>query len=142
MKKTYPVSIDMVIQWGEMDALGHVNNARYFEYFEAARIFYFHQLGQKELQRGHGEGPVLAHIGCQFKLPIVYPDTITIGVWVERIGNTSMKMDYEIYSSVQKKVVATAESIVVMIDYTTNEKVSITEEMRNKIYDLQAELNK
>ena len=41
----YPVVLDVCVAWGDMDALGHVNNARYFSYFESARLAYFDQIG-------------------------------------------------------------------------------------------------
>lgn len=140
MQTNYPVSFPITVHWGQMDALGHVNNARYFEFFEAARIEYFRKVGQEELQAGQGDGPVLAQIGCQFMRPVTYPDNLAIGCWVERIGNTSLKMNYEVYSQKEKAVMATGESIVVMIDYTTGKKVPVSAETKEQIYGLQPEL--
>ncbi len=133
----YPVSIEKQVRWGEMDALGHVNNTEYFRYFEDARIVYFERLGYKNVTIAEKIGPILARIECNFKRPLVYPDTITVGAWVSKIGNTSLQLDYEIYSHQQQAVVATGSSVVVMLDYSKGEKISITEEHKAKIKALQ-----
>ena len=40
----YPVTVEIPVAWGDMDAYGHVNNTMYFRYFETARIAYFYRL--------------------------------------------------------------------------------------------------
>ena len=57
---TTEVTLD--VAWGEMDALGHVNNIRYFAWAETARIALFRQLGMAVLPEDP-VGPILARIG-------------------------------------------------------------------------------
>ncbi|MFH1834139.1 MAG: thioesterase family protein, partial [bacterium] len=45
MLSAYPVVVDVVVVWGSMDALGHVNNIVFLQYFESARIAYLEQAG-------------------------------------------------------------------------------------------------
>jgi acyl-CoA thioester hydrolase len=125
------------ITWGEMDALGHVNNATYFKYYEDVRIDYFKQLGFDTFKPSDPIGPVLAQISCQYRSPIVYPDTIRTYVWVEKIGNTSLQMDYSIFSEAQNAIVATGTSIVVMVNYATNEKVRVSDDIRERIKQME-----
>ena len=49
----------MTMRWGDMDALGHMNNAVYFRYLEPARISWFERLGAGY---GRGEAPILGSI--------------------------------------------------------------------------------
>ena len=136
--KNYPVSIDCGVRWGEMDALGHINNTVYFRYFEDVRIEYFKKLGLEAVTSDQEMGPILAQIGCQFLRPVEYPDQVTIGIWVARIGNTSLQMDYEVYSQQHQEVIATGTSIVVMINYQDGSKIKVSDELRKQIQDLQA----
>lgn len=133
----FPVELSLHVRWGEMDALGHVNNAFYFKYFEDARIEYFKHLDYETFSASDEVGPVLAQISCQFKRAIVYPDTIRIRTWVVKIGNSSMQMDYSVFSESQNAEVATGSSIVVMINYQTNQKVRISDGMRERIQQFQ-----
>lgn len=135
--KNYPVSISCPVRWGEMDALGHVNNTVYFRYFEDIRIEYFKKLGLEAVTPDQEMGPILAQISCQFLRPVEYPDRVTIGVWVARIGNTSLQMDYEIYSEQHQEVVATGTSVIVLINYQNGSKIQVSDELRKQIQDLQ-----
>ena len=94
--KNYPVTIQLPVQWGEMDAFGHVNNVVYFKYFESARIKYFNLLefGVNNQQIA----PILAETKCRFWRPLTYPDNITVGARISSIGNSSFVMEYAIES--------------------------------------------
>src|SRR5262249_44709333 len=94
----FPVTIEFDIHWGEMDAFGHVNNARHFTWFESSRIAYFEKIdvymgGPSEL------GPIVAHNGCDYLSPIVYPARLVCAVRVPKIGNTSFSMEYALWRS-------------------------------------------
>ena len=135
--KNYPVSINCSVRWGEMDALGHVNNTVYFRYFEDVRIEYFKKLGFEAVTANQEMGPILAQISCQFIRPVEYPDQVTIAVWVARIGNTSLQMDYEVYSEQHQGIVATGSSVIVLINYQNGSKIQVSDELRKQIQDLQ-----
>ena len=133
----YPVSMSFPLRWGEMDALGHVNNAVYFSFFEDVRIKYLERLGFNTFTPEFSLGAVLAQIDCQFLRQLEYPDTITLGCRVERIGNTSLTMIYEVYSENLNAIAAKGSSVVVMVNYQTGQKFRVPEEMRQKIAELE-----
>src|SRR5687767_1167703 len=54
------VTVEIPVQWGDMDAFGHVNNTVYFRWFESARIAYFEKIGLNERMRRDRKGPILA----------------------------------------------------------------------------------
>ena len=83
------------VQWGDMDALGHVNNARFFTWFETARIAYFGKIGF-EATRTSGVGPILAHTSCDYLAPVEYPGEVLAGARVTRIGGKSIHHEYRI----------------------------------------------
>src|ERR1043166_10046250 len=76
--------VKIPVQWGDMDALGHVNHAVYFTYCEAARIEYFDQIGYFE-QFGRGrfleapEGPALAPPALNFRRQGRHPAVVVSG---------------------------------------------------------------
>ncbi len=134
----FPVEIKLPIAWGDMDAFQHVNNVMYFKYFESVRIKYFGEIAVMREMSHTGIGPILAHTSCQFKLPLTYPDTITVGARVKSMGNSSFVMEYVITSeALEGKVAATGEGVVVMVNYKTGEKVPISQEMRGIIETLE-----
>ena len=56
----FPVTIQVPVAWGEMDAFGHVNNIVYFRYFESARIAYFEKIEFIKFKDNIGVGPILS----------------------------------------------------------------------------------
>ena len=76
----FPVVVELPVVWGEMDARQHVNNAVYFRYFESGRTVYFERLGVWKMIGDTGIGVILAAINCRFRIPLTFPDTISVGV--------------------------------------------------------------
>ncbi len=132
-KSKFAFHISHQVRWGEMDALGHVNNVTYFSYYENVRIEYFKSLGFNSINIDESLGPVLASISCNFLKPVVYPDTIIIGAGIRKVGNTSIQLDYDIFSEQQQDIVSTGSSVVVMINYQTGIKVRVSDEIREMI---------
>ncbi len=67
----WPVSV----RWGDMDAMGHVNNVIYLQYLESARIGYFETLsGWDGRTEGSGrQGPVLVSQTFNYRRMVFYP---------------------------------------------------------------------
>ena len=84
----------MPIRWGDMDAMGHVNNTVYFRYFETARIAWFDQIGCTP--DPGGEGPVIVNADCTFLKQLKYPGEIEVSTLVGAPGRSSFPMRHEI----------------------------------------------
>ena len=54
MSDPAPVALRLLVEWGEMDAYGHVNNTVYLRWFESARMEYFRRIGWPEVERETG----------------------------------------------------------------------------------------
>jgi acyl-CoA thioester hydrolase len=127
----YPVEVRFSVHWGEMDALGHVNNARYFTWFESARMALFERLGL-DTAGVPKVGPILAHTSCDFLAPVTYPAEIAAGTRIAHLGTTSFTMEYGVtlLSTEPPRLVARGEGVVVLIDYRTGQKTPIPAELR------------
>ena len=90
--KAYPVINEIPIAWGDMDAFQHVNNVVYFRHFESARISYFERIKFIEVMKKTGIGPILASTQCRYKIPLTYPDKITVGAKVDTIEKESSRL--------------------------------------------------
>jgi len=130
----FPVTLELPVQWGEMDALKHVNNARFFTWFESARIAYFDRLRIPGAGAtvGLGEiGPILASTSCDFLRPVAYPGVVRVGARVSEIGNSSLRMEYAVErTDAPEDLCARGSSVVVLVRYVTLEKVRVPDEMR------------
>ena len=130
----YPIIHHQPIQWGEMDAFNHLNNVVYYRYAESARIVYLQALGMFD----GSMVTMLAQSSCQYLRPVTYPDTLLLGVRCQRLGTTSIIIEYSYYSSAQQAVIATAEAVIVRLDSKGKDKLPWTEDERERLLILEA----
>ena len=79
----------IAVRWGDMDAMGHVNNANYFRYMETARIDWFRSIGC--VPDAQGEGPVIVNAFCNFYRQFEYPDEVLLKMYVSDPGRTTFE---------------------------------------------------
>lgn len=135
--RVYPVVIELPVLWGNMDAFQHVNNVVYFRWFESGRIAYFDRLGFHSLMAEEGIGPILAAADCRFRIPLTYPDTVSVGVRVPEIGEDRFSVDYVVVSHQHGRVAAQGSSVIVSYDYTNARKAPVPEIVRQRILELE-----
>ena len=103
----------IAIRWGDMDAMGHVNNTVYFRYMEQARIGWFEALVPKA--EAWGEiSIVVVNASCNFQRPINYPGTVEVRVYAAPPGGSSVQTFYEL--KINNEIYADGAATVVFID--------------------------
>ncbi len=120
------------IRWGDMDAMGHVNNTVYFRFMEQARIGWFDAL----VPRGEAwksTGIVIANATCNFKRPINYPGTVEVKVFSGPPGGSSVPTYYEMRVDQNDLIYADGEATVVFIDMETQKPARIPAGIREKL---------
>ena len=135
--KDFTFVVDLNIEWGDMDALQHVNNIEYFKYFQAARIAYFEKIDSESVLGETRISSILASTQCKFIYPLAYPDSISVGVRVDSMADQYFTMKYAVVSHQHQRLVAIGDAKVVMFDYVNNKKTSIPDEVRKTIIDLE-----
>ncbi len=88
-KKKLVYELTLPIRWGDMDAMGHVNNTLYFRYMETIRIDWFKAIGA--LPNPLGQGPVIVNAFCNFYRQFEYPDDVSIRMYVSDPGRSSFE---------------------------------------------------
>ncbi|MDD1796199.1 acyl-CoA thioesterase [Enterovibrio makurazakiensis] len=131
--KDYPLSQTQAIVWNDMDALQHINNTVYFRYFEDVRVVMLEELKVFEHVKSHNVGPVVASTRCDYRAPLVYPDTITTVSWVENVQEKRYTMKYEIHSHNQQRCVAEGEALIVYCDFKTGKSCAIPENTASQL---------
>ena len=129
----YRTITSLPVQWGNMDAFGHVNNVVYVQWFESARIDLLDSWTSDVTMDGKGIGPILASIKCDYKRQLHFPDTVHIGSRTARMGRSSVDIEHAVYSEHQQKTVALGTSVMVVFDYAANRPVRIPENLRQQI---------
>ena len=105
------------VRWGDVDSMGHVNNAKYFTYCESARMSYFAAIGMDAFRDGGRYGPALAAANLSFRRQVRYPADLAVWTRVAKLGRTSFTMDYEILDAQTGERVADGAGVIVWVDY-------------------------
>ena len=79
----------IAIRWGDMDAMGHVNNTLYFRYMETIRIDWFKAINA--LPNPLGQGPVIVNAFCNFYRQFEYPADVLVRMYVSDPGRSSFE---------------------------------------------------
>ncbi len=123
---------EIIIDWSELDAFGHVNNLQIMKYAQTARVHYLESLGLMQQFLEEKKGPILAAINTQFRKPLFYGGRALVETKVTNIGNTSIKLQHRILND-KGEIVAEVEDVIVYYDFVKNSKLSVSAEIRAKI---------
>lgn len=111
------------VRWGDLDAAGHVNNSRFFTYFEEARVSWLEETLDGPLFAE--SGPVLANATCDFKQPLTYPASLAIDVYATPSGQSSLETVYDATLQQSGNRVATGTAVLVWVSVETGEPVMV-----------------
>ena len=119
----------MRMRWGDMDALGHMNNTVYFRYLEQARISWFDSIGAD--YKTLPEGPILGSISCRFILPAVYPADLDVTL----LAGPPRRSTFSLFSEIRERdtparAYARAEAVMVWIDLKDGKSRPLPDWMR------------
>jgi Predicted thioesterase len=132
----YPVKLNLRLDWSEMDMFGHINNVSYFKFVQASRVNYWEAIGLTQLHNNMQIGPMLASTVCNFKQPLFYPGNIVVEASVSFIKNTSFGIEHRILNA-NGEVAATAQDVVVLFNFQTNQKQPMPDSIRKQIEALE-----
>jgi acyl-CoA thioester hydrolase len=134
--RTGGITLQIPIRWGDMDALGHVNNTVYFRYCESARIAYFEALGGMAAPTG-SEGILLVAANLNFRRPLRYPDSVEVHVRTTALSARSITMSYTLRSAADGTGAADGSSVVVWADYVRGRSLPLPEALVEVIVALE-----
>ncbi len=126
----FPAVVRLPVQWGEMDAYGHVNNTVFFRYFETARIEFLQQCGFLAAFHEEKIGAILHSTQCRFRRALFYPDTVEVGGRATEIEADRFLMEYRVVSLGQDETVADGTGLVVAFDYARRQKAMLPANVR------------
>lgn len=121
------------VRYNDIDAQGHVNNAKYVTYIEYARFGYITELGLWDGKSFMDLGLIVADCHISYLAPIKLNQRIKVGTRVSRIGNKSLVFSSQIEEEDTAKVMATAETVMVSYDYHSKKTTPVSDDWRKKI---------
>ena len=112
------------VRFRDLDAMGHVNNAVFFTYFEEGRLALFNSASPGD--KFPGFDFILAHISCDYLKPVTIDNRLTLQIRVGKIGGKSFAFDYTVLDRGDAGVIyATGKSVQVCYDYEKEETMPV-----------------
>lgn len=120
------------VRWGDMDALGHVNNTVYFRYLEMARVDWLTSVGCPV--EPSDQGPVIVNAFCNFYKQLEYPAQVLLKFYVSDPGRTT----FETWSTMEREdrpgtVCAAGGATTIWVDFSQQKAVALPEWLRTLV---------
>lgn len=138
--KNYKSKIYQTVKFHEVDLMGIVNNAVYFNYFEDARMSYLEKLNDKynlSYLLDNGSYFIMAHNEIDYLSPAEYNDQLVIYTKLEWIKNTSISFKHTIVNAKNEKIIASGAGVMVHIELSTKQKQKLPQPFISAIKDFE-----
>lgn len=131
---TFRYSLPIQIRWNDLDALGHVNNAVYITYFEAARGHYM--LEACPGWSWNKDMFLIANVNVDYlKELFLASEDVRVHMKTTKLGNKSFELEYVLSSKKgdERIIHATGKTTQVMFDLKERRSTTITDEVRRAL---------
>ncbi|TSD66854.1 acyl-CoA thioesterase [Inquilinus sp. KBS0705] len=130
----YKFKTAITIRFSDIDAVGHVNNAVYLTYFEAARFNYWREVTNLDVKE---TDIIVGRSEINYLKPVTINDQLLCYVRVIRIGNSSFDVMHVLTKITDKgeEICTTCKTVCISYDYDTNKSMPIPAEGRRKMIE-------
>jgi len=132
-KYPFKHSTNVQLRFNDIDALGHVNNSVYFQFFDLAKTEYFAGLEVNADINWCRPSIVIANVNCSFLVPTVFQEPVEVLTQCAHLGNKSLTLLQHLINHDTREVKATCTTIMVNLDPETNQPAPIPQVWRNAI---------
>ncbi len=124
-------------RWADIDVYGHMNNARYFEIIDTVVNNHLEQATGSDIRTLPAIG-VVAEVGCKYFAEVGYPAPVEVGVYVEKVGNSSVVYKVGLFQGPGEEAAAEGTFVHVYVDNTDPSRpvVPIPDEIRAAVASL------
>lgn len=116
------------VRWSDMDAYGHVNNARFLTLFEEARVELFFVTARKFGLGSLQEGSVIARHEIDYLRPVDWGEPVRVEMWISEMRAAAFTVSYELFDD--GVVASRAKSVCVPYDLAAGHPRRLTETER------------
>lgn len=121
------------LRWSDMDAYGHVNNARFLTLYEEARVALFFTGARQMGLTSFEDGIVISRHEIDYLRPVDYGDPVRIEMWIEEVRPSRFTIAYELFDD--EVVASRARSVCVPFDLANQRPRRLTDAERDFLGD-------
>ena len=133
-RKKLVYEMNIPVRWGDMDAMGHVNNTLYFRYMEMIRVEWLRALGCEP--HPGGEGPVIVNAFCSFFKQLEYPDVAVLKMYASDPARTT----FETWVTMEREtdpgvICAAGGATTIWVDFPKQKAIALPDWVRALVSD-------
>lgn len=121
--------LDIPTRWADNDAYGHVNNVVYYAWFDTVVNEYLIRAGVLDVVAGEVIG-VVAETQCRYFAELTFPQTVSAGLRVARLGNSSVRYEIGIFGPGAQSAAAQGHFVHVYVDRATRRPAPLPASLR------------
>jgi acyl-CoA thioester hydrolase len=125
-------------RWADNDVFGHVNNVVYYAWIDTAVNRFLIGVGALDLKTSRVVG-VVAETGCRFLSEIAYPDDVSVGIRIARLGRSSVRYEIGVFRADDQSASAEGHFVHVYVDRGTMRPVEIPGPIRAALQKIMIE---
>ncbi|MBL8329319.1 MAG: acyl-CoA thioesterase [Rubrivivax sp.] len=134
--QAYPCLRRMSTRWGDNDVYGHINNAVYYQYFDSVINHYLIHEAGLDIHDGSIVG-FIVHSRCDYLRAVAYPADVTVGLRVDKLGNSSVTYALGLFEAGSESLCARASMVHAFVDTASSRPVPIPARIREALQRLQ-----
>jgi acyl-CoA thioester hydrolase len=123
-------------RWMDNDVYGHVNNVVYYSFFDTVVNGQLIAAGVLDFERGETVGLVV-ETSCSYFGPVAFPDAVTGGVRVDRVGTSSVRYGIGIFRGEEDRASAAGHFVHVYVDRATRRPRPLSDGLRRVLEQMQ-----
>jgi len=131
-RAAYPVFSAISTRWMDNDVYGHVNNVVYYSFFDTAVNGLLVAAGVLDIHAGAVIGLVV-ETQCSYFAPIAFPQAVTAGVRVARIGSSSVRYEIGLFADDAAASAASGHFVHVYVDRATRRPVPLPPALKARL---------
>jgi acyl-CoA thioester hydrolase len=134
-RSRFAAFMELQTRWEDNDIYGHMNNVVHYKLFDTAINHWLMEAGLLDPHDGSLIGLVV-ETGCRYHAEAAFPDRITAGIAVERLGSSSVTYAIGLYRNEAQTAFAEGRFVHVYVDKTTRRPVALPEPWRKKLAEI------
>jgi acyl-CoA thioester hydrolase len=132
VRAQYAYLLDIPTRWDDNDVYGHVNNVRYYAFFDTVINTWLIAEGGLDIHAGSAIG-VCAESHCTYAAALAFPGRVVAGLRVHELGRSSVRYELGLFADAAAEPAATGWFVHVFVDRQTRRPTAIPAPLRSAL---------
>jgi acyl-CoA thioester hydrolase len=134
-REDFPARRELPTRWSDEDVYGHVNNVVHYLMFDTAVNGWLIEATGVDIRTLPAIG-VVVETSCRYFAELRFPDVVTAGIAVERLGRTSVVYRLALFSPDRVEPAAVGRFVHVYVDPVSRRSVPVPDGIREVLRPL------